>query len=69
MGGVKPEQFFIVPNVVTTGMGTDTKMFEKEPYAMVCVLHPVFCLYGATALAKKTLLFTRTQSTLSFYSM
>ena len=20
---------------------------------MVCVLHPVFCLYGATALAKK----------------
>ena len=64
--------FFKVPavlNVVTTGNGTGTKNVFKWNRALGFEFSIQPCVYGATTVAKVSLFSTRTQSTVSFYSM
>ena len=55
--------------VVTKGNGTDTKNILKGTMRFGLILVSIFCLGGATTVAKAKLFCTRTRSTVSFYSM
>ena len=64
--------FLYVPaisNVVATGNGTGTKNVIKWNRALVFEFSIQSSVYGATTVAKVSLLSTWTRSTVSFYSM
>ena len=59
-----------VSNVVTTGNGTGTKNVLNGTVLLCLSLVSIqSSVYGATTVAKVSLFSTRTQSTVSFYSM
>ena len=72
MGGVRPLTFFIRAskfNIVTTGNGTGTKNVLKWNRALGFEFSIKSSVYGATTVAKVSLLSTWTRCTVSSYSM
>ena len=71
VGGVRPLPFLYVPavlNVVTNGNGMGTKNVLKWNRALGFEFSIQSSVYGATTVAKVSLLSTWTRLTVSFYS-
>ena len=69
---LRHSHFLYVPavlNVVTTANGTGTKNVFKWNRALVFDFSIQSSVYGATTVAKVSLFYTWTRSTVSFYSM